>query len=456
MSFRSINPATEAVLATYTYMDPQEIETKLQAGWAAQRAWAKVSVKERIKKLETLQALLMKDQLAYALRIATEMGKPITQGQNEIAKCARLCTYYAEHAEVFLKPDTVQTEYQLSQRIFSPMGLILGIMPWNYPFWQVFRYVIPNLVLGNGAILKHAPNVTGCALDIEKLFQEAGFTPHLMQSLIVDVADIPALIHHLSIRGVTITGSCRAGRSVAREAGDALKKVVLELGGSDPYLVLEDADLEKAAKACVQSRLGNTGQVCIAAKRILVHASIEAAFVERVLALVKNYSYGDPTLPETMMGPMARSDLRETLDRQVKELLASGAQCVLGGVIPEGKGYYYPATVMLNVSPDSVAFREELFGPVICITRVESEAEAIRLANATPYGLSAAVFTEDLKRAEAVVEQLDVGACAVNTYVSSDPRLPFGGTKQSGHGRELAVEGVREFANIKTLLVAPP
>lgn len=453
MSLVTINPATEIPLASYEYMNKHILDERLQEGWKSQRAWAKVQVKERVRKLQNLKMLLLKHQKAYALLMAQEMGKPITQGQAEITKCVLLCDYYAEHAETFLKPETTQTEYHLSQRVFEPIGLILGIMPWNFPFWQVFRYVIPNLMAGNGAVLKHAPNVTGCALAIEQVFQEAEFLPHLMQSVIIDVADASWLIHHPAIRGVTITGSNRAGKVVAKEAGDALKKVVLELGGSDPYLILEDADLEEAAKACVQSRLSNAGQVCIAAKRILVHQKIEKPFIDKVLALAKTYIYGDPVLEETMMGPIARLDLRQNLDKQVQQLHKEGAQCLLGGVVLENKGYYYPATVMTEVSPESIAFREELFGPVICITRVSSEEEAVKLANRTPYGLGAAVFSQDIKRARAIALQLEAGAVAINTFVASDPRLPFGGTKQSGFGRELAIEGMREFVNIKTLMV---
>ena len=451
--FETINPATEEVLAQYTFLKPKAIDALLEKASLAQKSWAKESIRTRVDKLATLKRILSQRNEELAQLMTQELGKPITQSRGEISKCGLLCDYYAKNAEAFLTPDTIPTEYQLSMRTFAPLGLILGIMPWNYPFWQVFRYVIPNLMVGNGVVLKHAPNVTACALAMADLFKEAGFIPDLFLTLVIDVPDIAQVIHHPSIRGITITGSERAGQSVAIEAGRALKKVVLELGGSDPYLILEDADLDVAAEACVHSRLSNAGQVCIAAKRILVHKSIESAFTERVMNLARTYICGDPRGEQTTMGPMARADLRTMIHEQVQRSIKSGGVCLMGAKIPEGRGYYYPATVLNEVSSDSPAFKEELFGPIICITRIHSESEAITLANQTPFGLGAAVFSKDIKRAQVIAQQLDVGSCAINTYVASHPALPFGGTKLSGFGRELSMEGMREFANIKTIMV---
>lgn len=450
----TINPTTEQVIASYEWMSNKTIESRLTQASHSQQIWAKIKPKDRATLLHTLQKNLELHRADFATLMATEMGKPLNQGLAEIDKCVRLCTYYAEHAEEFLAPQTIQTEHAVSLRAFFPIGLILGIMPWNFPFWQVFRFVIPNLLAGNGAVLKHAPNVTGCALAIEKLFEASGFLDGIFTTLIIDVPAIASLIQHRAIAGVTLTGSDRAGRAVAMEAGRALKKVVLELGGSDPYLVLADADITKAAQCCVQSRLSNTGQVCIAAKRILVSKKIAPQFTEEVLALASQYHYGDPFAEKTTMGPIARDDLRTTLDAQVKKVLDEGAKCLLGGQLPDGQGFFYPATVLTDVSPSSLVVHEELFGPVLCITAVDSDEEAIQLANQTPYGLSAAVFTQDAARGQQIAQLLDVGVCAVNTAVASDPRLPFGGTKQSGFGRELSVEGMREFINTKTIIVS--
>ena len=449
----TINPTTEQKIATYEWMSDKTIESHLAKAVRSQQLWAKAKPYDRITLLTTLQKNLEEHRDDFAALMANEMGKPLNQGLSELDKCARLCAYYAEHAEAYLAPEPIQTEHPVSLRAFFPIGLILGIMPWNFPFWQVFRFVIPNLMAGNGAVLKHAPNVTGCALAMEQLFKESGFLDGLFTSLIVDVPAIAKLIQHQAIAGVTITGSNRAGKSVAMEAGRALKKVVLELGGSDPYLILADADVEKAAQHCVQSRLNNAGQVCIAAKRILVNQKIATQFTDEVMALAHKYQYGNPFDSGTMMGPIARNDLRTTLDTQVKRVIDEGARCLLGGKLPEDPGFFYPATVFADVSPSSLVSQEELFGPVLCITAVDSEEEAITLANQTPYGLSAAVFTKDSKHGQHIAELLNVGVCSVNTAVASDPRLPFGGTKQSGFGRELSIEGMREFVNTKTIIV---
>lgn len=455
MSINTINPATEQVCGTYEWMNKNEVGQIIEQMQDAQQKWATTELAIRKKHMLNLGKVLQKEKQKLALMITQEMGKPIQQSIAEIEKCALLCKFYANQAKKLLKPEQVKTEFTKSYRAFEPLGTIFAIMPWNFPVWQVMRFAVPNVMGGNAALLKHAPNCIGTSLLIENLFLKAGFPNHLFRSLIMDVDLAPFVIHHPAVAGVTLTGSNRAGKSVAKEAGEAIKKVVLELGGSDPYLILDDADLELAAEQCVLSRLNNCGQVCIAAKRMIVVQSVKRQFEALILKKAKCYQMGDPENIKTTLGPMARADLRENLHDQVQRSIAAGARCVLGGVMPEGKGFFYPATVLCDVKPDSPAFHEELFGPVICITEAENESHAIELANQSPFGLAGAVFTQDLKRGEHIArELLKAGTCAVNSLVASDPRLPFGGIKQSGYGRELSTEGMREFMNIKTIVVA--
>lgn len=454
-TINTINPATEEICGQYPLMKQDEVARIIQNMHPVQQAWSQAPLSLRQQCFFKLAQVLLEEKEACATLITTEMGKPITQARLEIEKCARLCDYYAKEAEAFLKPQTIQTEFYKSYRSFHALGIIFAIMPWNFPFWQVMRFAVPNLIAGNGGLLKHAPNSTGTALKIEQLFLKAGFPENLFRSLVIDVDLAPFVIHHPHIMGVTLTGSNLAGKSVAAEAGAALKKVVLELGGSDPYIILEDADLDLAATQCVLSRLGNAGQVCIAAKRIIVVESVKSAFETLVLQKAKTYVMEDPLNEKTILGPMARDDLRKKLHEQVQCSIKSGAKCLLGGTLPERKGYYYPATVFTDVTKDSPAFHEELFGPVICIITAKDEKHAMQLANMTEFGLAGAVFTRDLVKGERLARDgIDAGTCAVNTLVSSDPRLPFGGIKQSGYGRELSVEGIHEFVNIKTVIVA--
>jgi succinate-semialdehyde dehydrogenase/glutarate-semialdehyde dehydrogenase len=454
-SIHTLNPATEACLNQYSCMNQQQVESIVQGMHLVQQQWKQSPWAMRQHCLTHLARLLLEQKTKCATLITTEMGKPITQSLQEIEKCALLCDYYAQQGAHFLKPEPIQTEFHKSYRSFHPLGIIFAIMPWNFPFWQVMRFAVPNLMVGNAGLLKHAPNVTGTALLIEALFLEAGFPTHLFRSLIMDVDLAPFVIHHPHIAGVTLTGSNQAGKSVAREAGAALKKVVLELGGSDPYVILEDADLERAAEQCVLSRFSNAGQVCIAAKRIIVVECVQPAFEALVLKKAQTYTFGDPHDSNTALGPMAREDLRARLHDQVMRSIATGARCLLGGSIPDKKGYYYPATVLTGVTIDSPAFNEELFGPVICIITAQNEEHAMQLANATEFGLAGAVFTQDLEKGERLARNgIEAGTCAVNTLVASDPRLPFGGIKQSGFGRELSVEGMHEFVNIKTVIVS--
>lgn len=455
VTMNTINPATEEVCGHYTLMNQHTVDSLIQDMHQVQLSWSHSPLTLRKQCLLNLANVLLEDKETCARLITTEMGKPITQSLNEIEKCARLCDYYAEQGEHFLKPQNIQTEFYKSYRSFHALGIIFAIMPWNFPFWQVMRFAAPNLMAGNGGLLKHAPNSTGTALLIEKLFVKAGFPKNLFRSLVIDVELAPFVIHHPYIAGVTLTGSNLAGKSVAAEAGAALKKVVLELGGSDPYVILEDACLELAAEQCVLSRLNNAGQVCIAAKRMIVVKSVKSAFEALVLEKAKTYIMGDPQDSKTTLGPMARDDLRAKLHDQVQRSITAGARCLLGGTLPERKGYYYPVTILTDITIDSPAFHEEFFGPVICIIEAKNEEDAMRLANITEFGLGGAVFTQDLIKGERLARDvIDAGTCAVNTLVSSDPRLPFGGIKQSGYGRELSIEGMHEFVNIKTVIVA--
>jgi len=451
----TINPSTGVKCGEYQLMSREDVMQIIAGMHVVWQTWQRSALEVRAGYLRELAKLLLKERDALAALMTQEMGKPITQAKSEVEKCALLCDYYAQNGAQFLQPELVSTEFHKSYSSFQPLGIIFAIMPWNFPLWQVMRFAVPNLMAGNAGLLKHAPNVTGTALMIEQLFLTAGFPTGLFRSLVVDVSLAPDIIQHPYVAGVTLTGSERAGKAVASVAGAALKKVVLELGGSDPYIVLADADLELAANECVLSRLNNAGQVCIAAKRIIVVESVKDKLQELVLNQAKNYVMGSPNAPDTMLGPMAREDLRADLHAQVQRAIAAGARCVLGGVLPTGPGYYYPATVLLDVPVDSPAFREEMFGPVICITGAKDTEEAIALANDTDYGLAGAVFTSDIKRGEVIArDQISAGVCAVNMHVSSDPRLPFGGIKHSGYGRELARVGMHEFLNIKTVVVA--
>jgi len=351
-------------------------------------------------------------------------------------------------------PEVVETEASRSFVTFQPLGVVLAVMPWNFPFWQVFRFAAPALMAGNAGVLKHASNVPGCALAIAKIFRQAGFPDHLLQTLLIGSGQVEAVVAHPLVKAVTLTGSTPAGQAVASQAGAMVKKTVLELGGSDPYIILADADVEAAVRTCVASRLINNGQSCIAAKRFIVVESIREPVEARFVAQMRVARMGDPLAEDTTVGPLARHDLRDTLHQQVQVSIAQGAHCLLGGTIPAGQGAFYPPTVLTQVSKGMPAYDEELFGPVAAIIAVRDEAEAIRVANDSPFGLGAAVFTQDIAKGERLAAQeLEAGCCCVNTLVQSDPRLPFGGVKASGYGRELSHYGIKEFVNIKTVHV---
>lgn len=454
MTINIINPATEILVDSYEAMTTSTVEKIIEKVQEDYLQWRHTPFKERSQCMRQIAELLKKNKKIGATLIAEEMGKPITAGMLELEKCAWVCEYYASHAEQLLQPRIVETELKKSYVVYKPLGIIFAIMPWNFPFWQVFRFAAPNLMAGNGCLLKQAAISTRSALHIEKWFREAGFPEHIFRTIIINTIQTDAVIHHPHIAGVTLTGSAEAGRSVAQSAGNALKKVVLELGGSDPYIILKDADLEQAAFICLTSRLANSGQVCIAAKRIIIVDSVYDTFLKIVMDKIVDFRMGDPLDPSTQIGPLARSDLRDHLHQQVAKSLEIGAQLLIGGVIPNSKGFYYPLTLLSNVKPGMPAFDEELFGPVVSLIRAKDEKEAIMLANQTPYGLGAAVFTKNTALGEKIaMEQLEAGGCAVNIYVKSDPRLPFGGIKESGFGRELGPEGIHAFMNVKTIMV---
>lgn len=458
MPIQAINPANGELIQTYEEMSHKEVQDILQETQKAWEAWARTSFEERSQRMRKAAQELRENKTRYAHIITQEMGKNIADSEKEVEKCAWVCDYYATHAEAFLKPEIIKTDAQKSYVAFQPLGVILAVMPWNYPLWQVFRFAAPTLMAGNGALLKHASNVPGSALIVEEVFQKANFPKNVFRTLLVGSKKVETLIESPIIKAVTLTGSTPAGKAVASKAGSMLKKVVLELGGSDPYVVLEDANIEEAAACCIASRLKNAGQSCIAAKRFIVHKSIVEAFTERCIANAKNYQMGDPMDRASQISPLARVDLRDQLHKQVAESIKKGAKCLLGGKIPrEGafaKGAYYPPTILTNVKKGMPAYDQELFGPVASIITVKDEKEAIAIANDSSFGLAGAVFSKDIKKAERIAkEEIETGTCFVNHQAFSDPRLPFGGIKESGYGRELSYFGIREFVNIKTVYV---
>jgi succinate-semialdehyde dehydrogenase/glutarate-semialdehyde dehydrogenase len=453
MAIQSFNPATEEVIQDYPEMSSKEVNSVVQKCHQTFLLWRTTAFKERSALMKKAGDILRANKEEYARLMTVEMGKPIAQARGEVEKCAWVCDYYADNAEKFLASEEVATDASKSFVAYQPLGIVLAVMPWNFPFWQVFRFAAPGLMAGNAGLLKHASNVPGCALAIEQVFRTAGFPPDLFRTLLIGSAHVAAVIDNPLVKAVTLTGSTPAGQAVAAQAGRLLKKTVLELGGSDPYIILEDADLEAAVDTCVTSRLMNGGQSCIAAKRFIVVEAVRERFETLFVQKMASKKMGNPM--ETVdLGPQAREDLRNDLHKQVLRSLEKGAGLLLGGEIPDRKGAYYPPTVLTNVTKGMPAYDDELFGPVAAIIPVKDEEEAIAVANDTPFGLGAAVFTSNIKRGEKIAtERIDAGSCFVNTFVKSDPRLPFGGIKESGYGRELAVFGIREFVNIKTVYI---
>ena len=452
---QSVNPFSGEIIQSYPEYTSGEVNMIINQVDAAFRHWKLTSFEDRASLMRNLHAKLIEKKGELAVLMVAEMGKVLREAIGEIEKCALVCSYYAINAESFLKNEPITTEAAESYISYQPVGTILTVMPWNFPFWQVFRFLAPALMAGNTAVLKHAGNVSGCALAIEQLIREAGFPENVFRTLLIGSAGVKAVIEHPLIKTVTLTGSAPAGKAVASVAGSMLKKTVIELGGSDPYLILKDANIENAARLCVTSRLLNAGQSCIGAKRFIVADQLYKAFEAEFVRLMRESSFGDPMDSKTTIGPLARKDLRHELHQQVEKSRAMGAKVLIGGYIPKGEAAIYPPTVLTDVTPGMPAYHEELFGPVAVLFRAESEKEAIRIANDTVFGLGAGIFTADLARGKQLAERaLDAGCVFVNDFVKSDPRLPFGGTKESGYGRELSMIGIREFVNIKTIVIS--
>src|SRR2546427_5607176 len=454
MSIQSINPAHGEVLETSAAPSRYELDRILAAAHAAFLEWRAVPMGARAKQMREAASALRRRKADYARTMTREMGKPIVQGEAEVEKCAWVCDYYAEQAAGFLAEQPRETDASKSYVRFDPLGVVLAVMPWNFPFWQVFRFAAPALMAGNGAVLKHASNVPRCALAIEEVFRESGFPRGLFATMLIESSAVAALIEDPRIVAVTLTGSDRAGSKVAEQAGRALKKTVLELGGSDPFIVLDDADVDAAAVTAADARLVNSGQSCIAAKRFIVVEAVADRFLDRFVQELRSRRVGDPLARETQVGPQARVDLRDALHRQGEEAVERGAQLALGGQVPPGPGAFYPPTLLTAVDKGMPAFDEETVGPVAAVIRAKDEADAVRLANDSGFGLGASLWTRDRARAERVAARIEAGAGFVNGLVKSDPRLPFGGIKRSGYGRELSEYGIREFVNIKSVWIA--
>jgi succinate-semialdehyde dehydrogenase/glutarate-semialdehyde dehydrogenase len=451
---QSINPYTGQVIQEYWEHTPEEVEQIIVEVDQAFHSWKKTGFEQRSVCMKNLQVKLIEKKEELAAVIVSEMGKVKREAIAEVEKCAWVCGYYAENAEPFLKNEPIKTETTESYISFQPIGTVLAVMPWNFPFWQVFRFLAPALMAGNTGVLKHSSNVTGCALAIEKLVVEAGFPANVFRTLVISSQQVKAVIKNSLIKAVTLTGSTPAGRSVASTAGEALKKTVLELGGSDPYIILEDADIEYAARQCVASRLINAGQSCIGAKRFIVASGVYEQFKREFIRLMSEAKFGDPSNPETGIGPLARVDLRDELHQQVEKSRKMGAAVLLGGFVPDAEAPFYPPTVLENVVPGMPAYHEELFGPVAVLFRVEDDDEAVRIANDTVFGLGSGIFTSNIEKAKVLAEKgLEAGCVFINDFVKSDPRLPFGGVKESGYGRELSCIGIHEFMNMKTIVI---
>jgi len=459
MTFQSINPATGQVIAEYTAHSAAEARAVISRADVAQREWAQLNVAERTLVIRRVADELEKRVDDAAAMITAEMGKPLSQARAEVLKCRTVCDYLSTAAIAGLRNENVATEFASSVVHLQPLGLVLSVMPWNFPFWQFFRFAMPAVAAGNGVLLKHAPNTWGSALLAVEICHAAGIPRDLVQCVMVDIPDVEAMIAHPRVRAVTFTGSTRGGSAVAALAGKYVKKSVLELGGSDAYVVLEDADLDRAVTACVQQRCTNTGQSCIAAKRYVVHRSIAEAFQQRVSDAFSGMTVGDPLDPGTDLGPLARADLKATLLDQVTRAIKQGARLIVNGqdataqdMDIDGPGAFVRPGLLVDVQPGSIADQEELFGPVAAMIVVSSEEEAVSVANGNRYGLGAAVFSRDLNRAHRVAARLEAGSVFVNDFVRSDARIPFGGVKDSGYGRELGLVGLREFVNVKSIV----
>ena len=454
-TIESVEPASETVSARFESHSKMDITAAIAAADAGFRTWRDVPIAERAVRMRLLATVLRDRADRYARLITIEMGKPIMEARAEIEKCAWTCDFYAEHAAAYLADEPVATTARESYVAFEPLGVILAVMPWNYPFWQVIRFLAPALMAGNAALLKHASNVPQCALALEEAVRDAGFPTGLMRTLLASGPDIEPVIADDRVRAVTLTGSTATGARIAELAGRAVKKVVLELGGSDPFIVLRDADLAAAAATAVKARFQNAGQSCIAAKRFLVEASVAPEFERRFADGIRALRVGDPLNASTQVGPLAREDLRDALERQVAASVRMGARVVVGGTKRPGTGWFYEPTLLADVTEDMPVLCEETFGPVAALLAVRDAEEALRVANSSRYGLGAALWTRDEALARTLARRIESGSVFINGMVASDPRLPFGGVKRSGHGRELSSFGIREFVNVQTIWIGP-
>jgi len=453
MKIRSVNPFTAQVVEEFDLQDLHHCRKAVERAREASEAWAHAPLEDRLALIEKTGRVLERSQDRYARIITEEMGKPISQSRAEIEKCAFLCRYYAREAPSFLQDEPSPTEHHDSYVTYEPLGVLLGIMPWNYPFWQVLRFAIPALTAGNACLLKHASNVPRSALETERIFREAGLDAGVFQTLLMDARTTMRLLEEDGLDGVSLTGSLSAGSQVGAAAGRGIKKLVLELGGSDPFIVLDDADLESAAETGLLSRMINGGQSCIAAKRFIVMESVAQAFQEKLVRGLKSLRVGDPMDEETQVGPLAAKDFAGILEAQVEDAKQKGASVVYGPEPPEGEGFFFRPALLTEVKPSMRVLKEEVFGPVAPIVVVADEEEAVRAANETEFGLGAAVWSADVERAVRLSRKIRAGFVAVNDMVKSDPRLPFGGVKKSGVGRELSHFGLKEFVNVKTMAV---
>ena len=454
MVLKSINPANGQEIASYKEMTLEEVGAIIANVDSAYHEWRNTSFDHRATLLRRASELLQNRKEDLGRLMTLEMGKPFTQALAEVTKCATVCEYYADNAERILADQIIETDASKSYVAYRPIGIVFAVMPWNFPFWQVLRFAAPALMAGNVGILKHASNVQGCAKEIEKIFHDAGFPKNVFRILVISSKYVKDVINNPLVKAVTLTGSTPAGKAVASQAGNVLKKTVLELGGSDPYIILEDADLDQAITACMIGRFLNTGQSCIAAKRFIVVESILDEFRGKILQAMKNQKWGDPFDEDVNIGPMVNIWSRNEVHEQVIASIEKGAELLVGGEVPDVEGAFYPATLLDNVKPGMPAFDDEIFGPIASIIPVKDEAEAIKLANQTPFGLGGAVFTRDVEKGERIAaNEIEAGCCFVNDFVRSDPRLPFGGIKESGYGRELSEVGIREFTNMKTVYI---
>ncbi len=453
MAIESINPATGEQLETFVEWSDAQVADVVDATQQAWLTWRGTSFAERTLLMKRAAQVLRDHAELYARTMALEMGKPISEGRAEVNKCALCCEFYAEHAQGYLADEVIASDASKSYVAHRPLGVVLAVMPWNFPFWQVFRFAAPALMAGNAGLLKHSSNVPRCGLQIEEVFVKAGFPANVFRTLMIGSGKVDQVIEHPAVKAVTLTGSDIAGRKVAAKAGQMLKKTVMELGGSDPFVVLADADLDEAALVAAKARCINSGQSCIAAKRFIVEAPVYDRFLEKFKAATAALVMGDPLDERTQVGAQARDDLMRELHAQVEASIARGARVVLGGKPLEGKGSFYPPTILIDVVPGMPAYDEELFGPVASVIRASDAVDALRIANDTPFGLGASVWTGDTAKGEVFAGQVEAGASFVNGMVKSDPRLPFGGTKISGFGRELSHHGIKEFVNIQTVWI---